>query len=145
MLSKTKKKLIANLRNNTYCRLKPDSFGGVGVFAIKDIPMGKNPFLYPTGACVNKTVDIPDSYIKQFDPEVQKMITDFYEMNENGTWTIPKVGLNGNDISFYLNTSKNNNLKISSTSKCDMVIFKTTRYIMAGEELFIDYDDYKNI
>jgi hypothetical protein len=142
MLSKTKKKLIANLRNNTYCRLKPDSFGGVGVFAVKDIPMGKNPFLYPSGACIHKSTDIPDSYIKQLDPEVQKMVTDFYGMNENGTWTIPKAGLNGNDISFYLNTSKNNNLKIVSTEKCDMVIFKTTRYITAGEELFIDYDHY---
>ena len=142
-LSTTKKKLIKNLKNQTYCRIKPDSFGGVGVFAIRDIPKGVNPFILGTGVCPIKTVDIPDRYVKQMHPEIQKMITDFYFM-ENDNWGIPKHGLNANDISFYMNTSKIPNMRIINDLKCSMVIFKTMRDIRAGEELFIDYDEYNS-
>jgi len=47
------KQLVRNLKNNVYCRIKPDSFGGVGVFAIKDIPEGVNPFKLSNGDCLN--------------------------------------------------------------------------------------------
>jgi len=142
MPSKLSKALIRNLKYDTYTRLRPDAFGGVGVFAIKDIPAGVNPFKYGTGICPIKTVNIPDSVVKTFDLEVQKMIKDFYVLEEDGKWCIPKLGLNGNDISFYINTSKTPNVKIINTKKCDMVIFKTMRPIANGEELFINYDEY---
>jgi len=141
-MNSTKKKLIKNLTKETYCRIKPDSYGGVGVFAVKDIPKSVNPFMYGTGLCPIRTVDIPDQFIKKMDPGVQTMINDFYGQNEDGTWSIPKLGLNGNDISFYLNTSKTPNLKIINSSKCSFPIFKTMRPILNGEELLIDYDLY---
>ena len=138
-----KKDLIRNLKSQTYCRLRPDSFGGVGVFAIRDIPVGVNPFIYGNGICPIKTMNIPDKVVKTFDPEIQRMINDFYSFNsESGTWGIPKMGLNGNDISFYLNTSQTPNLRIVNTKKCDMYTFKTLRVIRKDEELFINYDNY---
>jgi hypothetical protein len=139
----SRKKLINNLKNGTYCRLKPDSFGGVGVFAIKDIPPNVNPFVYGTGVCPIKTIDIPDSVVKKFDPEVQRMMNDFYSIDSDGMWGVPKLGLNGNDISFYINTSDTPNIRIVSSRKCDLYTFKTMRAIKKGEELFIDYNLYK--
>jgi len=138
-----KKDLIRNLKSQTYCRLRPDSFGGVGVFAIRDIPVGVNPFIYGNGVCPIKTMNIPDKVVKTFDPEIQRMINDFYSFDsESGTWGISKMGLNGNDISFYLNTSQTPNVRIVNTKKCDMYTFKTIRPIRKDEELFINYDNY---
>ena len=143
MPSKIVKGVIHNLKYDTFCRLRPDAYGGVGVFAIKDIPININPFKYGTGVCPIKTVNIPDRIVKTLDPEVQKMITDFYVLENDGMWCIPKLSLNGNDISFYINTSKTPNVRIINVKKCDMMIFKTMRPIIKGEELFINYDEYK--
>ena len=40
----SKEYVIEFLKNNYYCKLKPSLIHGVGVFAIKDIPKGINPF-----------------------------------------------------------------------------------------------------
>ena len=39
----TKKEILNNLKN-TYCRLKASKIQGVGIFAVREIPKGKNPF-----------------------------------------------------------------------------------------------------
>ncbi len=135
-------KVVKNLKNGVYCRIKPDKFGGVGVFAIKDIPKGVDPFVQATGKCPMKTVDIPDKVVKKLPKGVQKMVKDFY-FKENGKWNMPKCGLNGNDISFYINTSKKPNMSVVNTNSCDMMTFKTNKKIKSGQQLFINYDDYK--
>src|ERR1700722_14347341 len=38
------KKLIKDLEENVYCRLQPSKVHGIGIFAIRDIPKGKNLF-----------------------------------------------------------------------------------------------------
>ena len=38
------KKLLNNLKNDIYCRIKPSKKPGVGLFAIRDIPENTNPF-----------------------------------------------------------------------------------------------------
>jgi hypothetical protein len=39
-----KDKLLHNLEDDTYVRLRPSKLQGVGIFAIKDIPKDVNPF-----------------------------------------------------------------------------------------------------
>tara|TARA_B100000287_G_scaffold420019_1_gene458913 strand:+ start:249 stop:680 length:432 start_codon:yes stop_codon:yes gene_type:complete len=41
----SKQDVIDFLKNDYYCRIKPSLIHGVGVFAIKDIPRGVNPFI----------------------------------------------------------------------------------------------------
>ena len=136
------KQLKKNLKYDTYTRLFPDAHGGVGVFAIKDIPKGANPFKINNAPCMpHKIVDVPDSFVQTLDSNVKKIISDFYVL-ENGKWGIPKPGINANDITFYLNYSQTPNLKITNSKKCNMVIFKTLKNIPKGEELLINYDVY---
>ena len=65
------------------------------------------------------------------------MINDFYGTDGN-FYYIPSHGLNGNDISFYLNHSRKPNV----LSKKGDENFLTLRKIKNGEELFLDYRFY---
>ncbi|MBI5369869.1 hypothetical protein HZA85_01610 [Candidatus Uhrbacteria bacterium] len=72
------------LLQKTFCRLQPSSIEGVGVFAVKEIPEGVNPF--------------------------EGMRDDFFVIEKNGTVRIPQSALNGMDMSFYVNNSDHPNL-----------------------------------
>lgn len=69
--------------------------------------------------------------------EILEMVEQFYGSDE-GYYYIPNHGLNGNDISFYLNHSPKPNV----VSKEDSQSFATLRKIKKGEELSIDYRTY---
>jgi len=56
-----KKEVILKKLENTYCRLQPSMISGVGVFAIRDIPQGINPF---QGAQEPEWIETtPDAYL----------------------------------------------------------------------------------
>ena len=126
-------KIIKNLEN-TFCRLKKSDIEGVGIFAIKDIPAGTNPFL---GVNKQKWHKVSDKELKNLDKEIQKMVSDFFCADKRGNFLIPECGLNGIDISFFLNTSKNPNV----TTK-DGIIFRTIKNIKKGQELTVSYANY---
>ncbi len=136
----SKIKILENLKN-TYCRLKASQIEGVGVFAIKDIPKGKDPFL---GITQPKWYQFNVKEIKNLDKEVLKMIDNFFVIEKNGSVYIPKTGLNGIDISFFINNSKNPNLKIVGSGKSEALYFKTTKTVKKGEELTVSYATYDN-
>ena len=137
-----KKALLKNLNDDIYCRIKPSKKHGVGVFAIRDIPINTNPFKLTSSQCSNqKIINITDNDIKKINTEVKKLINDFYH-KENGIYGIPYNGINSNDISFYMNSSNNPNIGFESIKGCSMIIFKTLRKIKKGEELFINYNDF---
>ena len=127
------KKLLNTLKN-TYCRLKPSKIEGIGVFAIRDIPKNTNPFL---GIQKQKWLKINLQELMSLDEEILKMIDDFFTVNEKTVY-LPKSGLNGMDISFFLNSSKTPNVKI----KDDEVNFITLQDIKKGEELTVSYEDF---
>ena len=137
-------KLINNLKNNVYCRIKPDGFGGVGVFAIKDIPKGVNPFKLSNGECINyKIINVPKKVVSKLPTGVRKIVEAFYAFDEESkTYGIPQPGLNAQDISFYMNTSDKPNVQVVQSRKCTMLSFKTNKKIKSGEQLFIDYEEY---
>lgn len=69
--------------------------------------------------------------------EILEMVEQFYG-SDGGYYYIPNHGLNGDDISFYLNHSPRPNI----ATKGDSQNFATLRKIKKGEELFIDYRTY---
>jgi SET domain-containing protein len=133
-----KKEILKNLKN-TYCRLRSSKIEGVGVFAVRDIPRGKDPFV---GIKQGKWHKFEAKEIKKLDKEVLKMIDDFFVIENDGSVYIPETGLNGIDISFFVNNSKNPNLKIVGNGKDEALIFKAARPIKKGEELTISYSTY---
>lgn len=137
-----KKLLLKNLQNDTYCRIGLSKIHGVGIIAIKPIPKNTNPFYITGRKCISyKTIELTDKEVKILPTVVQKLVNDFIG-KENNIYSIPSNGFNSLDISFYLNNSKNNNLDIIET-KCKYMEFVTNRDIEIGEELTIDYDDYR--
>jgi len=120
---------------NTYCRLKPSKLNGVGVFAIRDIPKNKNPFL---GVREQNWYEFKTSDLKNLDKATLEMVDDFFVIEKDNKVLIPECGLNGMDISFFLNRSKNPNVKTTDEGS----LFLTLRKIKKGEELTISYATY---
>ncbi|MEK7061659.1 MAG: SET domain-containing protein [Patescibacteria group bacterium] len=129
-----KKEILNNLKN-TYCRLKPSKIEGIGVFAIKDIPKGKNPFL---GIKQQRWYKFQISELKSLGKEILPLVDSFFVIHKNGTVEISESCLNGMDISYYLNNSKKPNIKTID----DGENFITLRKIKKGEELTVAYSTY---
>jgi len=131
---KRKNLIIENLKN-TYCRLKPSKTQGVGVFAIKDIPKQTDPF--PT-IRKQKWIKFNYSELKNLGKEILSLIESFFVVHKNGDVHISEAGLNGMDISYFLNNSEKPNMKTTD----DGENFITTRKIKKGEELTVAYATY---
>ncbi len=129
----SKKEALESLKN-TYCRLKPSKVSGVGVFAIREIPKGKNPFWKDEKNWYRFNV----SDFKGFDKELMKMIDDFFVIEEDGGLWVPKSGLNGMSIAFFVNHSKKPNIKTVDGGDS----FLTLRKVKKGEELVVSYGTY---
>ena len=131
--TKMSKEKVLKILKNTYCRLKPSKTEGVGVFAIRDIPENTNPFY----GSKQKWHKFNISELKDLDKEILGLINDFFVIEEDETVLIPEFGLNGMDISFFLNHSKNPNIKTNEGFN-----FITLREIKKGEELLVSYGTY---
>ncbi|KKU11345.1 MAG: hypothetical protein UX17_C0081G0003 [Parcubacteria group bacterium GW2011_GWC2_45_7] len=132
-----KSRLLANLRH-TYCRLQCSPIDGIGIFAIKDIPKGVNPFLPNADT---RWIEFDKNEIEELHPGIQKMVADFFTYEGSKVW-IPEHGLNGMNISFFANTSKKPNLR-PKEDKNGINDLYTVRCVKAGEELTVDYRDYE--
>lgn len=134
-----KRRLLNNLKNDVYCRVGVSKVHGVGVIAIKDIPIGVNPFRISSGECAfYKIIKVDEKEVKKLDKEVQRIIVDFYGY-EDGYYNIPYEGPNMNDVSYYMNESEDPNVEIIELDDCELVVFRTLKKIKKGEELFINY------
>jgi len=130
----SKKEILENLKN-TYCRLKASKIEGVGVFAIRDIPKGKNPF---AGVRKQKWHKFQMSELKGLAKEILPLVDSFFVIHKNGMVEISDGCLNGMDISYFLNDSKKPNIKTID----DGENFVTLRKIKKGEELSVAYKTY---
>jgi SET domain-containing protein len=131
-------KTIDNLKN-TYCRIGKSKIDGVGVIAIRNIPKNTNPFY---GVKEKKWIELKVQELKKVDKEVLKMIDSFFVIEKDKTVYVPEDGLNGMDISFFLNNSKKPNVKVVGDGKESALNFVTIRKIIKGEELLVSYADY---
>ena len=135
-MNKVKEKILENLKN-TYCRIKTSNVdkGGVGIFAIRDIPKNTDPFY---GAPNQVWREFKISELKRIDKEVMKMIDDFFVIEKDKTVYVPDGGLNAMNISYFLNNSQKPNVKTIDNGKN----FITIRRIKKGEELTSSYKTY---
>jgi len=130
-----KKEVILKKLENTYCRLQPSKISGVGVFAIKDIPQGINPF---QGAQEPEWIEFNVEELKNLDKEILHMIDDFYVIEKDGSVYIPECALDNMDISFFVNNSDSPNIKTND----GCFPFIALRKIKKGEEITTNYGDY---
>ena len=140
--SQSKKELLKNLKDDTYCRIGISKIHGVGVIAIRDIPKGTNPFRISGSRCLNnKSVKITKSEANKFPSSVKKILEDFITPEDDDSYFVPQLGFNALDISFYMNHSKDNNIDIVE-GRCEFVEFKTNKKIKKGEELTLNYKKF---
>jgi SET domain-containing protein len=130
-MSNTNNIFFNHLKNDIYCRLAPSNIHGIGVFAIKDIPINTDPFSMP----FQKKEDfllINKKYISELSQELQSLIKSFYSL-KNNQFEFNILGPNNISISWYLNHSEKPNLISENGS------FKTIKPIYKGEELLVKY------
>ncbi|MHB1953796.1 MAG: SET domain-containing protein-lysine N-methyltransferase [Sulfobacillus sp.] len=132
----SKEDLIRHLKQDIYCRLKPSPVHGIGVFAIRDIDPGTDPFCR-LFAQHDRATNLTTSEFQELPPPVQRYVLDFFA-GEGNTFPVLSRGLNAMDLSFYLNHSDDPNIDQVPGSG-DFYEFRANRPIAAGEELFIDY------
>ena len=133
----TKEELIIDLRDNVYCRIAASSLHGVGVFAIRDLPKGTNPF---QGSGDPEIVAVPAALVfenSEITDEVKALVKDFYAV-EKGVIYFSDHGFNRLDISYYMNRSDNPNVEFIAAN----YTVRTTRDIKKGEELTVDYSRF---
>lgn len=142
-----KEKLCLRRLDKVYCRLAPSKIDGVGVFAIRDIPKGTNPF---KGSYVcTDAITYDSDKLKQPD-SIKKMLNDRYPRNKdpsNPGKNKQIIPMFPNQLSWidFLNYSKNPNIELLDSGE-----WLTTKDIKEGEELledpsklFKDNGDYK--
>lgn len=135
-MNKNKKKILNSLEN-TYCRLKPSATHGVGVFAIRLIPKGQELFI----GIINPTVTYKfEAFeLSHLDKAVKKMVEDFFTADESGKIiNIPIGGVNGMDISYFLNHSDRPNVKTIDGGST----FVALKTIKKGRELKVNYNTF---
>ena len=131
-MSLNKKKLLDHLAQDVYCQLGISPIHGIGVFAIRAIPKGVNPF---GGFVGHDEIDFTKEEVKHLPRSVRKVIDAFCYVDAT-TVSVPVIGLNTVHLSVYMNHSKTPNMKCE-----DAGVFKALRPIRQGEELFFDYDE----
>ena len=73
-----KRFLLHNLRHDVYCRLKPSRRHGIGVFAIKNIPVNVDPFrLSHKSYNKEKLIRISSKDIRNLNASVKELLSDF--------------------------------------------------------------------
>ena len=131
-----KEDIIKDLRENVYCRLGKSNIHGVGVFAIRDISEGTNPFsgfrTSEEGISISKQEIANDPLIS----EAVKGVADEFMAVQGGEYLFPQTSLNEIGIAFYVNHSETPNLREEGDE------FYTTRAIKTGEELTANYRTY---
>lgn len=133
-MNKEQRSIIRKI-SRTYARLKPSKIHGVGVFAIRDIPNGINPFQTEPK---QKWIAINKGEFKGAGKEILGLVDDFFWFDKKGNGWVTDGGISGMGMSFYVNHSKRPNLRRADQNGN----FKSTRKIKKGEELLVDYGTY---
>lgn len=132
----TKEALLQELREETFVCLQPSPTHGIGVFAIRDIPKGcRTVFSKPNGGWITLSMEEAASL-----PEHTRVFIETYYLYDEENYFIPDHGCKVMDMASYLNHSNTPNL----VSVDEGNYFETTRAIVCGEELFINYTSVVN-
>ena len=120
--------------DHLFTRLQPSPGRGIGVFAIRDIPQGVDPFHGDHGG----TVLVPMSEVERIDdPALRRLYLDFCPVVD-GHHLAP-ADFNRMTISWYLNHADEPNIVAD-----EVVNFVAARLILRGEELTVDYTTFSD-
>ncbi len=120
-----------------YCRLQPSPIHGIGVYAVRVIPRGTDPFrMLPTSARRSGSVRVSDDELDALPPRLAGLIRALF-VPTDGKMYIPTWGTNIVSLAAYVNHSETPNLRTA-----DGFSFRTRRRISEGEELTADYRSY---
>lgn len=123
-----KQKLILKRLSQVYCRLAPSPIHGVGVFAIKDIPKGTNPF--NNSYMAQEAILINKNKLEDFGPEILSLLHDYHpSTNQQIVSNFPNQLIWTN----YINYTDNPNIELMSNGE-----WMTLKDIKKGEELLED-------
>lgn len=125
-----KEKLILRRLEKVYCRLAPSPIHGVGVFAIRDIPKGTNPF--NNSFMAQEAIVVNKNKMKDLDPEILSLLHDFHptsDPNQQIVSNFPNQPIWSN----YINYTDNPNIELMTDGE-----WVTLRDIKKGEELLED-------
>ena len=128
-----KEALLKELSNNTYIMIKPSPIEGIGVFAIRDIPMGCREMFSKAGSH-EEWITIPKKEIEQL-PAHAKQLIETYCLYDDENYFVPEYGFKKMDLVNFLNHADTPNI----ISINDGEFFEAVRDIKNGEELLIDY------
>jgi SET domain len=128
--------LVRRVLVDCYCRLAPSPIHGIGVFAIRDIPRGKDPFNTLSKYSRPGYVRITGAELDTLPPKLNEMIRALFVPTDGAMW-LPNCGTNVVYLNSYLNHSTEPNL-----STKDGFRFIALRKVRDGEELTVDYRAY---
>jgi SET domain len=131
----TRAQTIRRILRETYCRLGVSRIHGVGVFAVRDIPKGVDPFRI--GMRPRAWMEIKQDEFDRAPPGVRALLTTLFVADSDGLFRIPSVGTNLVDIGSFLNHASRPNMRTADGHR-----FFARRRIAAGEELTVDYRTY---
>lgn len=127
-----KSRLIEHLQTEVYCRLGISKVHGIGVFALRNIPKGAKPLV---SLIKIKEFDFTKKEIKKLPASVRKEV-EMFCYYDSKKYMVPSIGLNSMNMAFYMNHSKEPNVRYLKNG--DIVALKR---IKTDEELFFDYDE----
>ena len=123
---KMKEKMILKRLDRVYCKLKPSPVHGIGIFSIKTIPSGINPF--KDSYMAQEAIVLPKKKIKE---EYKTLLNDYHPSRDNNqvvsNWPNQIIWTN------YLNYSEEPNIELMTNGE-----WLTLRIIEKGEELLED-------
>ena len=129
--------LLQRILADCYCRLQPSPIHGIGVYALRDIPKGKNPFrTLPTHGRRRGYVRITNGELDALPLGLFRLLKALF-VPTDGRMHIPTTGTNIVYLAAYVNHSATPNLRTA-----DGFNFSARRRIREGEELTADYRTY---
>lgn len=129
---------LKDTEKNCYTRLKTSPIHGVGVFAIRDIPKGTNPFKGVIKFSFHKVKQAKIRLNQKLNEAQKQLIVDMCP-EVDGYFYVPSYSINEIGVGYYLNHDKfRANMKEVNGGED----FVAKRDIDAGEELLVDYGTY---